>query len=326
MKMIQQLTDFLQQTEVSGLSAAVLNQKTEKFLIGKMGKSQPYSDQEVSDESLYDLASLTKVVGTTTRIIQMIQEKQLSYDTVVSTLLPQFPNLSMTIEELLFHRSGLPADFSDKKHFSEDLAIDFLKNFTPSMTDYPIVYSDIGYLLLGFVIEEIEGTDLETSFQKHLFQPLGMKDTTFFPKDLSRIMPTEISSERGLIHGVVHDSKAYRFGRPIGSAGLFSTLNDLIIFTEALMNNRLGEADWFEPKIYQILLKSEQGRTWGWEKPFGPNVLYHTGFAGTSIGLDIQKHKAFILLSNRVHPTRETPKFITERFKLYQEFFKENDA
>ncbi|HBR81371.1 MAG TPA: hypothetical protein DEA34_01660, partial [Enterococcus sp.] len=118
--------------------------------------------------------------------------------------------------DLLLHRSGLPADFSNKPHFSSRMLVHFFETYEQPAQTTKVNYSDIGYLLLGMVIEAIDGTYLEQSFQRYIFRPLGMKDTTYFPKELNRIVPTESTVERGLILGEVHDSKAFRLGRPAG--------------------------------------------------------------------------------------------------------------
>ncbi|EME7218689.1 serine hydrolase [Enterococcus sp. 3G1_DIV0629] len=321
-KMEKRLHEFIENTGIAGLSAAVIDQQVRNYSLGKMGKIPPFSEQTVSKGAIYDLASLTKVIGTTTRILQLVQSRQLTLLTQVAEILPRFSQLTMTIEDLLLHRSGLPADFSDKSRFSSRTLMQFFKTYEQPAQTKKVNYSDIGYLLLGMVIEAIDGTDLERSFQRYIFRPLGMKDTTYFPKNLNRIVPTESTEERGLILGEVHDSKAFQLGRPAGSAGLFSTLEDLTAFTKAMMEEQ-GQSVLFTGTVRTQLLQTYQQRTLGWEKPFGETIIYHTGFTGTSIGIDLKQKRALILLTNRIHPTRDTPYFMKERYALYREFFKE---
>lgn len=313
--MQEQLTKLLKETKVPGLSAAVVTNDVKTFYLGKMGKVSPYDHREVKAGLIYDLASLTKVIGTTTRLLQLVQSNQLTLDQTVNELLPQFPNLKMTLRELLLHQSGLIADFSDKTAFSEEYLLNYLHHFNyqgPQRTRY----SDIGFLLLGFIIETIDNSNLQESFTTHIFSPLQMKETTYFPQEIDRVVPTEQTASRGLIVGKVHDSKAFHMKRPVGSAGLFSTLDDLVHFVQGIQTTKL-----LSKPTLQLLLKTSDGRTLGWEKPFGEQILFHTGFTGTSIGIDLKKQKSLILLTNRIHPNRNNTAFIKQRFQLYQEFF-----
>jgi len=140
-----------------------------------------------------------------------------------------------------------------------------------------------------------------------------------------------INDLRGLIVGEVHDSKAHRIGRPAGNAGLFFTLDDLILFSKSLMENRFPSGKLFLSESLYMLLKEFEidGRTLGWEKLENSKketVIYHTGFTGTSIGLNLAPKKGLILLTNRIYPSREHgEQFKEERKKIYQQFFEEDE-
>ncbi|MGG5370903.1 serine hydrolase domain-containing protein [Enterococcus sp. AZ196] len=313
----------MRRSKISGLSAAQIDVVNKDFYLGVMGKVPPFATIPVAAGMLYDLASLTKVLGTTTRILQMIDSGLLNLQIECREVLPEFPRLRMTIEDLLLHRSELPSDFKEKQLFTEETMYSFLKDFTPYKTNETI-YSDIGYLLLGLVIEQIDDQNLENTFKRHIFEPLGMKNTTYYPDFQQFILPTEITTSRGIILGTVHDSKANRWSRPAGSAGLFAPLEDIIRFTQGVMlNKKMDGSQLFSTDIYQKLRDvSISNRTLGWEKSFGEGIIYHTGFTGTSMGIDLVKQRGLILLTNRVHPSRENTDYLTYRHKLYQDFFK----
>lgn len=323
---LEEITEFVDEEIVSGISAAFIrNEKSVKIFYGQAGKLALFSQQPVDSTAIYDLASLTKVVGTTTRILQLIDLKKLTLETRCCEILRDFSNLDCTIQELLLHRSGLPADFSDKDRFTDEIVKDFFR--TIQLDSKETSYSDLGYLLLGWIIERIDGCNLEESFQKNIFYPLGMENTSYFPAEDSFFVPTEMNQKRGLIVGQVHDSKAFHFSRPIGSAGLFSTLGDMILFAEAILNNRLDQThQLFSNELYELFsMLNINGRTLGWEKPFDDReIIYHTGFTGTSIGLDLQAKRGLIILSNRIHPSRDNQRFIKKRAETYKKYFEVN--
>lgn len=302
---------------VAGVSWAVLEEgRWQRGIHGKLGVISPYQNQVLTGKESYDLASLTKVVGTTTRVLQLVDAGQLSLATKISEILPQLPFLELPIQALLLHRSGLPADYPKGRSFTEEKLIQFLKE-TELPREPQLVYSDLGFILLGWVIEALDGTDLEDSFQMHIFQPLGMDHTSYFPPEDARFVPTEVTKERGVVVGRVHDEKAAAFPRLLGHAGLFSTLADMICFVDAIRQNEL-----FSPELFrQLLTMDVAGRTLGWERAFADGILFHTGFTGTAIGIDVQRQRALILLANRIHPSREDRGFLKARFEIYKTFF-----
>lgn len=317
------LAGLMERSEICGVSAAKIDKENDDFYLGVMGVIPPFDSINVADGMLYDLASLTKVVGTTTRILQLIDSGDLELQRSVSEVLPEFPTLTMTIEELLLHRSGLPADVKNKQFFTEEKFVAFLKNFK-SANHKETNYSDLGFLLLGLIIERVDELDLNASFQKNIFEPLEMTKTSYYPNFHTLIVPTEVTEKRGVIVGAVHDSKANQWPRPAGSAGLFASLKDLRTFTTAIMLNKKADGGALFSATLFALLKdyTVSKRTLGWEKPFGEGILYHTGFTGTSIGVDLVNQRALVLLTNRVHPTRDNQEFLTNRVTVYRDFFK----
>ncbi|MDU3484822.1 MAG: serine hydrolase domain-containing protein, partial [Enterococcus faecalis] len=204
---------------------------------GFLGNTGPFARQKVSSASLYDLASLTKVIGTTNRMLQLIDTNQLAFSTTVGEILPTYQGLSCSIGELLLHQSGLPADVADKKNVTKKSLQEII--LTHSLSERgKTIYSDLGYYLLGEIIQVLDRCSLEESFQTYVFQPMNLQHTSFTVSDFAQAVPTEITKQRGVIQGVVHDSKAYQLKAPIGSAGLFATLPDLLTFVQCFMNNR----------------------------------------------------------------------------------------
>ncbi|MEI5994701.1 serine hydrolase domain-containing protein [Candidatus Enterococcus mansonii] len=325
-KINEQIETMVEQKIISGASWSTINQTDiVNHYKGKMGSTPPFNQQDIHASCYYDLASLTKVIGTTTRILQLIDEGKLHLKTSVAKVLPNYANLTMTIEDLLLHRSGLPADVTDKQSFDQTKLQKIFKQYSINQQS-AIFYSDLGYLLLGWVINEIDGCSLEESFRTFIFEPLEMKQTSFYLEKKEVAVPTEQTVDRGMIQGIVHDSKAWQLAEPVGSAGLFSTLNDVNMFVAAFLLNRLpnGQPMFSESLYASILTTNYFNRTFGWEKKMnssGQWFLYHTGFTGTSIGLKPCEGEALIVLTNRIHPTRNNQVFLERRSELYSKYF-----
>lgn len=309
---------------ISGASWAFIDfENTIYYHHGFLGFVEGFHNLNVTEEAIYDLASLTKVIGTTTRILQLIDQSRLSWHTKVSDVFTDFSNLNCTIEQLLTHSSGLPADFTHKQNLTWEKVRSNLMKYSVTNEKQDITYSDIGYIILGKIIEQIDNSDLEASFKHNIFQPMGIEDITFSPSKQSVFVPTEVNDDGVSLVGIVHDRKARNLNRPIGSAGLFAPLREVVKFSRSLMFNQINDnASLFDNSTYQkILGLNNQGRTIGWEW-LKEDVLFHTGFTGTSIGLDVKNQKGLILLTNRIHPTRNNKVFITKSREAYLDFFK----
>jgi CubicO group peptidase (beta-lactamase class C family) len=184
------------------------------------------------------------------------------------------------------------------------------------------LYSDLGLILLGEILERVAGQSLDAFARERIFAPLGFKDTQYRPGKalLPRIAPTEVVAERGgLVHGVVHDENAMALGGVAPHAGLFGTAPELARFAQMMLNggvydhHRIVSRATIERFTGQIRVPGSS-RAYGWEKPTGdnsagsflsPSAFGHTGFTGTSIWIDPARKLFVILLTNRVHPTRE---------------------
>jgi CubicO group peptidase (beta-lactamase class C family) len=204
---------------------------------------------EPNDRTIWDLASLTKVVGMTSAMMQLVEQGKVDLDAPVQRYLPEWqgPNKDkVTVRDLITHRSGLPAF---KTYYKLNLSPDstlalFMATPLDTLPGVRMVYSDIGAILLGKIVERVSGQRLDQYLTAHVFRPLGMFDTQYRPDSslLPRIAPTERDPWRGrLVHGEVHDENAYALGGISGHAGLFSTAHDLSRLAQAYLNG--GEID-----------------------------------------------------------------------------------
>ncbi len=298
----------------------------------------------VRSETIYDAASLTKPVVTTTLVAMLVATGQLQLDAPVGIYLPEWaagPNPEwrrrVTLRHLLTHTSGLPAHvdfFKTAKNKRETLA----RVFAESLTYEPGTrseYSDLGFMLLGEIVERLTGHPLDRLARERIFAPLGMKDSLFNPlKTLrARIAPTEndTSFRKRLLQGEVHDENAWAMGGVAGQAGLFSTAADLAAFCQMLLNGgiyahqRLLRRATIDPFTAGQSLAGGI-RALGWNVPtegsssgryFSSRSYGHTGFTGTSIWIDPEKELFVVLLTNRVHPTRENDKIRQVRPALH---------
>ena len=219
---------------------------------GRLVRLRGYGDLDwvdhtpVSAESIYDLASLTKVIGTTTAVMILVDEQRLSLDDLVVDHLPWWSRgddrkASVTVRQLLVHRAGLPAfrrwflDIEGRDAYREAIADEALEREPGGET----VYSDIGVMTVALIVEQITGQRLDGFLEERVFGPLGMRDTGFLPSAdlMARIAPTEMDTTwRGeLVRGRVHDENADAYGGVAGHAGLFSTVSDLAVFADLLL-------------------------------------------------------------------------------------------
>ncbi len=275
------------------------------------------------DKSIYDLASLTKVIGTTTAAMILFDEGKLVLDEKVVHYLPGFTGGlkdEVTVRQLLMHRGGLPAGRELWRHSkspeeARQMVIDTPLEYRPGTG---FVYSDIGADLLGMIVEVCAGEGLDTFLTKRVFKPLGMDDTGFKPADslVYRIAPTEVTPPRGYpVRGEVHDENAFALGGVAGHAGLFGSASDLAVFAQMLLNGGIygGTRIVADSTVKLFTAKASGSRALGWEVGegqhgagmyFGENAFGHTGFTGTSMWIDPDRQMFVILLTNRVHAAR----------------------
>lgn len=281
--------------------------------------------ERMTTDTIFDLASLTKVICTTTAVLQLVEQNQLALDTPVAHYWPEFANNgkgAVTLRHLLTHYSGLRPDISmyPAWHGYQSALRLIEKEKLAQAPGTAYVYSDINFEVLGELVRRTSGTGLASYCKQHIFIPLHMRQTRFRPPASWRaqIAPTEWDKQAQL-RGEVHDPAAQRMGGIAGHAGLFSTVADLSRFARMLLNH--GELDGvriLQPQSVQWLFtpQSPEGkerlRGLGWDlaAPFAPNRLAlptlgafgHTGYTGTSLWIDPIHQLYSIILSNRVHP------------------------
>ncbi len=278
-------------------------------------------------ESVYDLASLTKVVATTTLAMFAVRAGRLDLDAPVERYLPVFRGGGrnkerVTIRHLLTHSSGLRAD---RPLWRETPGADSalrLVNATPLDTTpgARMVYSDLGAIILGEVVERVLGGRLDVLARRMIFRPLGMTSTRFQPPEswIPRVAATEYDTawRKRIVRGEVHDEKAAWLGGVAGHAGLFGSAVDLLTFGEWLLHKVHSDSLARAFTRRQNLVPGSS-RALGWDTPsngssagtrLSDSSFGHTGFTGTSIWMDPTRDLVIVLLTNRVHPTRNNPR------------------
>lgn len=282
----------------------------------------------MSIDTIFDLASLTKVVATTTAILQLAEAGKLALDEPVAAYLDGFAGADkrhITVRHLLTHTGGLPADRPLYKQFHDAASIIAAVGevCVVSPPGVQVLYSDLGFIALGAIVATVTGLALDRYTAAHIFEPLGLRHTRYLPPDewRPRIAATEYQPDRGLVWGNVHDEKAAAMGGVAGHAGLFSTADDLAVFTAMLLGEgSYGAAQILRPQTVREMFATQTGtltpsRGLGWlcdDPSFmgalaSPRTVGHTGFTGTSIVLDRDRRLSVILLTNRVHPSRNGP-------------------
>lgn len=283
---------------------------------------------KVDKDTRFDMASLTKVIATTTAAMMLEDEGRLDINRTVASYVPEFnapDKAGITVRMLLTHRGGMEAFAPLWQHLHG--REEFLQQINARPLAYvpgsKSIYSDWDYVLMQAVVERITGEPLDTFTETRIFAPLGMMETGFRPDSVDRrhIAPTEVDTIRGLVWGKVHDENANAIGGVSGHAGLFSTAHDLAIFTQMLLNGgSYGSVHLIKPETvarWTSIQDPGSSRALGWDTPsghssagrfFSPRSYGHTGFTGTSIWTDPARGLWVVLLTNRVYPTRANQK------------------
>ena len=289
------------------------------------------ASREISSSTLFDVASVTKVIATTSAMMKLYDEGRLSLSDPVSRYIPQFSGGkkdSVTIRHLLTHSAGLPPfkklwEICKTKEEALDTVFGCQLIYSPGDS---MVYSDLGFITLGKVVEKITGMPLDEYVRQTFFQPLGMNNTGFTPTEaiFSRIAPTEIATtwRKKTVQGTVHDENAGLLGGVSGHAGLFSNVSDLAVFMQMLMNGgTYGGVRYLSDTTVSLFIRKQSARStralgWDTKSPTGSSAgsrfsmssFGHTGFTGTCIWADPERNLFVVFLTNRVHPTRATSK------------------
>jgi CubicO group peptidase (beta-lactamase class C family) len=316
--------------------------------VGRLGQDEPSRPDGMT---IYDLASLTKVVGLTTAAMLAVEDQRLDLDAPVQRYVPAFAGPgkdSVTIRMLLTHASGLPAWRPLFREVSTRAEAFALADSTPldSAPGTAEVYSDLGAIVLTQAIEAVYHERLDSLLEQRIFQPLGLTHLRYLPPPSWRdqIAPTELDPWRGrVLRGEAHDENAAVMDGVSGHAGLFGSAEDLLTFAEWILEEAGGQADGrtggrpqgseqpsarpsVRPSIREFTRRQNlvpgSSRALGWDTPsegssagtlLSPSSFGHTGFTGTSLWIDPEHRLAIVLLSNRVNPTRDNSRWTPVR-------------
>lgn len=263
------------------------------------GQVQP--DQPVREGLIYDLASVSKVVGVGTVLIFLIEEGRIALDQPLKHYYPDFDDDTVTIRQLLTHASGIDPFIPNRDRLSAAQLTEAINQIKVT-ADRSFKYTDINFILLGFMLETFLGQSLDLIFQERVFGPFQMTSTSFGPVADAVVTAKDVPSGR------VHDPKAAVLGIHTGSAGLFSNLADL----ESFVNHYL--TDSFAKKLSRNYSRSNKGRSLAWD--LDGEWLLHTGYTGTFILINIPRQKAAIFLSNRTYEKDDRAQWIVDRDEL----------
>lgn len=293
-------------------------------------------------DTIYDLASMSKVISTTTCAMILVERGVIRLFDKVQRYIPEYRHEKVTIYDLMTHTSGMKPYLSNvhKLKNAQEVWDNIINLDLEYETGSKIVYSCLNYIILGKIIERTSKMGLDEFAKKEIFEPLEMTDTSYNPKDIMRCAPTELRNDelfKGILQGRVHDETAYLLNGISGNAGVFSTVKDLSHFIEMVLNDGvyhgkriLSKATidlFFTPQVEEkqgVYLVRER-RSIGWivkgmassaGELTSAKTILHTGFTGTNIWIDYDNQIGFCLLSNRVHPSRDSNLHIEYRAKI----------
>lgn len=331
---IQLLNALVDDRVVPGMSWVIFDHKQQLQAVRGLAQWRPTSEP-LTDQMQFDLASLTKVVGTVPLMLQLWQEGRFAMDQPVTDFLPELGNSRATIRHLLTHSSDIGGWIPHRDELDAQRLTAALLNTQKvgASVGEKIHYADVNFIYLGWIAERLLHQPVHRLIEQRVLTPLQMNNSTFQP-EVKRAVPTSITPTRGLIRGTVHDPKGYVLGAHCGSAGLFSTAADLTHFGRSLIEDQLGgllTAKTVDQLFTdQTPLTGEHLRSFGWKLHHSRTadhhlVICHTGYTGTLIILDRQEDQGLVLLTNRVHPRADNQEFINRRGQLMATYLTEKD-
>lgn len=254
-------------------------------------------NEKVKAGLVYDLASVSKVVGVRTLLAKLVYQGTIDIDKPLRYYYPTFHHQTLTVRQLATHSSGIDPFIPNRDQLNATQLKDAI-NHIKVLEDKSFKYTDINFLLLGFMLEEVLGDSLDKLFKRYIFTPFQMKETSFGPR--VEAVPTVA----GINDGIVHDPKAKVLGKHTGSAGLFSTIDDLQRFSIHYLKD-----DFAKPLWNNYSLSKSRSLAWDIDKDW----INHTGYTGPFIALNYQKQAAAIFLTNRTFSYDDRPLWIKKR-------------
>lgn len=317
------VADGIRRGNMPGCVVLIQHQGQEVFFKAYGNRQLKPTQIAMTKETVFDLASLTKPIATATSIMQLVEQGKLQLNAPASKYLPDFKGHGkeyITIQQLLTHQGGLIPDNSIKDYqFGRETAFSKINELTlRAEPGEKFIYSDVGFIVLGKIIEEMTGQRQDEYVRDHLFKPLQMHETGYLPREELRHRAATTQEREGRwMQGEVHDPRAYAMDGVAGHAGLFSTAMDLARYGQMILNQ--GELDGvrlFKPETVKLMADpipvSSGIRSLGWDKQTGyssnkgdllsDEAIGHGGFTGTAIWIDPGQDLVVIFLSNRVHP------------------------
>lgn len=281
--------------------------------------------QVMTEDTIFDAASLTKVVATTPSVLLLIEQGKVELDAPVQRYLSGYPHTAITVKHLLTHTSGLPSgipkDAANPEWAGYDEGIKRALACAPDPAPGTVFrYSDVNFILLGEIVHRVSGQTLDAFAKEKVFEVLKMKSTGYKPAKalLPRIAPTERDAEGKMLRGVVHDPTSRRMGGVAGHAGLFTTASDLARYAKAIMRGEVDGIRLLKPETLALMTSAQtpatlaEKRGLGWDidtrysRPrgtaFALGSFGHTGWTGTAIWMDPASDAFYILLTTRLHP------------------------
>ncbi len=344
----------LEEGVAPGFVVGLWQKKTpHQIMLGSLGKSRVLpSSLPMTVHTVFDLASLSKIIGTSALAAVLVQRGWVNWETPVSAVLPEFQFPKILLRHLLSHTAGYDAwqpfweriragfpfsplfkvPVSERQKLMRELIFDISPSF---QVDEKAIYSDISFLMLGFVLEELTQMPLDQAVKNFVWNPMGLESlsyrrVTHSPEEKvnPKIAATENCPWRGaVLQGQVHDDNCWAMGGYGGHAGVFGTARDVLFFAKRCMEGFFS-ADVLSHLWSRAPLPIDCSRTLGWDTPsgatpsagkyFSKNSVGHLGFTGTSLWIDLDAELAVTLLTNRVHPTRENHKIQAFRPKLHE--------
>ncbi|MFC6274856.1 serine hydrolase domain-containing protein [Levilactobacillus tangyuanensis] len=307
---------------VPGVSYAFVD--GDRVLSGAMGRAAIVPRSEVLRPGMtYDVASLTKVVGTLTVTLQLLAQGRLRLTDSLHDWLPGWADRRVTIHHLLTHTSGIIGYIPNRDALNaEELTAALLTLHVGPTFNRKMVYADVNYIFLGWILEQALGAPVQDLVRQRVLEPLGMRHSTFTPSDPTQCVPTAFAPGRGMVRGQVHDPKAFVLGKRCGSAGLFSTAADLATFCQGVLHPERVAAvlppAWVHRLTADLTPSGKARRSLGWaltvaQTPTPHWVIWHSGFTGTYLALDPATDQAMVFLTNRVHPYAPNEPYLDQR-------------
>jgi len=315
--------EALEQGRMPGCVVAIGRQGQLAYLRAFGARQVQPSRVEMTTDTVFDLASLTKPLATATSVMLLVQDGKVDLDEPVATYLSEFSGRGkeeITVRHLLTHVGGLTPDnaLADYTEGPEKAWERICALGLRAKPGSEFIYSDVGFIVLGELVRRVGGTGLDQFVQERVFQPLGMAESRFLPDDALRARAAVTEQRDGRwMQGEVHDPRAYLLGGVAGHAGLFSTADDLALYAQMILDGgRAGEVQVLADETIQLMMADQLVpagvRGLGWDKRTGystnrgrglsSRAVGHGGFTGTALWIDPELELFVIFLSNRVHP------------------------